>query len=807
MGCCRLEAIFMLFLCCAFGSHSVAQDRDSIPTIVAGDSTSLRPGGKVMITGTISSNNGSAVPGASISADLFKHFDYADAYGRYILEMPPGRYRVTVRSLGMKPYYFWLVALSDDLIDITLEEGAVELSEIVISSRAIDSNIKQSLSGLMKLNVQEIRTLPSLMGEVDIVRTLQLMPGVSSVGEGSSGFNVRGGRTDQNLVLLNDVPLFNTSHALGFVSAFNQDIIRDFTLYKGAVPAQYGGRASSALEVTTRRGNLEEWKYQGGVGLITSRFTAEGPLVKSATALLVAGRISHAGWFLNNVSDPDVRNSKAFFYDAFTSVSHNFSERSSAEITWYTSRDDFGFSDQFKYSWNSHVVNASWKGLADRKASPSASLSFGQYNNKLIDPSPPDARQLTHTLNYLKLKSAVSYIHEDQHNATMGFEVVGYFPRPEKQEPYAGDTGARRRQVDRNQGVAAALFINDDFKISEDVALNVGLRYSRYAHIGPDTVFSYRDDAPRSTSTITDTTFYTGHGPIKWFGGLEPRVSLRVNLTESQSIKLAYNRMFQYIHQVSNTTAPTPVDLWQVSNEYMPPQIADSYSIGYFHNLSDNIWETSAEVFYKDMRNLVEYKDFPELYLNTHPETELRRAKGRAYGAELYIRKLKGRWTGWLSYSWSQTEVRVPSPFPTETVNGGEWYPSHYNRPHNFNLVVNRVLRGRGAFSIIFSYYSGRPLTAIEDSYIVGDAVVPVYSDRNKYTIPNYMRLDFSFTIGSILRKVDDSLVFSIYNLLGRDNAYSVFYKRPVPTFYIPVPYRLAVLGSPMPSLTYNFKF
>ncbi|MDV3307482.1 MAG: TonB-dependent receptor [Cyclobacteriaceae bacterium] len=803
---CWPRVIFTLCLSCLFCGGSIAQDWNAVPKIVVGDSASLTKGSRVLITGNITSTDGSAVAGASISAELFKHFDYADAHGRYILEVPPGRYRVTVRSLGMKPYYFWLIALSDGLVNITLEEGAMELSEIVISSRALDSNIKQALSGLTKLNVQEIRTLPTMTGEVDIVRTLQLMPGVSSVGEGSSGFNVRGGRTDQNLVLLNDVPLFNTSHALGFVSAFNQDVIRDFTLYKGAVPAQYGGRASSALEITTRRGNTEEWQYQGGVGLITSRFTAEGPLVKSSTSLLVAGRISHAGWFLKSVNDPDVRNSKAFFYDGFASVSHRFSERSSAEITWYTSRDDFGFSDQFKYAWDNHIVNASWKGLADRKASPSVSLSFGQYKSKLIDPSPPDARELTNTLNYLKLKSAVSYVHEERHNATAGFELIGYFPKPENQQPY-GDVGARRKTVDRSQGAEAALFINDDFKISENVALNVGLRYSQYAQLGPDTVFSYRVDAPRSTSTITDTTLYSGRSPIKWFGGLEPRVALRINVSASQSIKLAYNRMYQYVHQVSNTTAPTPVDLWHVSNEYMPPQMADSYSIGYFANLSDNVLETSVEVFYKDMRNLIEYKDFPELYLNAHPETELRPADGRAYGAELYVRKLKGRWTGWLSYSWSQTEVRVTSPFPSETVNGGEWYPSHYNRPHNFNLVLNRSLRGRGAFSLIFSYYSGRPLTAIEDTYIVDDVVVPVYSERNKYTIPHYMRLDFSFTIGSIFRKIDDSLVFSVYNLLGRDNAYSVFYKRPVPSFFIPVAYRLAVLGSPMPSLTYNFKF
>lgn len=265
--------------------------------------------------------------------------------------------------------------------------------------------------------------------------------------------------------------------------------------------------------------------------------------------------------------------------------------------------------------------------------------------------------------------------------------------------------------------------------------------------------------------------------------------------------------MRQYIHQISTTTAPTPVDLWQVSNEYLPPQIADNFSLGYFLNIKDNLWETSAEVFYKDMQNLVEYKNFPVLFLNRHLETELLSGKGRAYGAELYIRRLKGWWTGWISYTYSQTQVQVASQNKSESINAGEWYPSNYNKPHILNMVVNRRLSKGGAISFILAYNSGRPLTAIESSYIAGGAVVPVYSNRNQYTIPDYIRFDFSFTIGNVINKLDDSLVFSVYNLFGRENAYSVFYQRPASTYLIPKPYQLSILGSPLPSLTYNFKF
>ena len=803
----RLLTTLLIFV--GIASNAFAQeDWNVIPQVVIGDSSTLNTSGKVLVTGTVSrKDTGAPVSGASVSADLFKHFDYSDQYGRYLLEMPAGRYRITVRYVGMKPKYIRLLVLSDGLLNMEMEEGTTELAEVVISSRAIDSNVKQSLTGLTKLNVEEVKTLPTMMGEVDIIKTLQLMPGVTSVGEGSSGFNVRGGRTDQNLILLNDVPLFNTSHALGFVSGFNQDVIRDFSLYKGSVPAQFGGRASSVLEINTRTGNLEEWDFLGGVSPVSSRLMAEGPLVKGKTSILAAGRISHADWFLKKVSNPDVKNSSAFFYDAFASVSHRFSENSSAELIYYSSQDDFSFAKQFEYSWDNQIINARWQGLANRKASPSVSLSYGQYRSTLIDPAPPEGSELTMTMRYFKFRTSVNYVQDDRHNAVAGIETTGYIPRPEMQKPYGEDSGVARKQTDRNHGIEGSIFINDDFKITESLSISAGLRYSHYAHIGPDTVFGYSDAGPPTLTTISDTSYYANRNPIQTFGGFEPRLSLRINITPDQSIKLSYTRMRQYIHQISNTTAPTPIDLWQVSNEYFPPQIADNYAFGYFANLKNNTWETSAEVFYKDMDNLIEYKDFPDLYMNNHLETELRPATGRAYGGEVYIRKIRGKWTGWVSYTYSQTEVKVNSTFPSEAVNNGEWYPSSYNKPHTLNVVINRALRKKSAISLIVSYNTGRPLTAIEDSYLVGDVVVPVYSDRNKYNIPNYMRVDFSFTIGDIIRKIDDELVFSVYNLLGRDNAYSVFYKRPRSNYFIPLAYKLAVLGSPMPSLTYNFKF
>ncbi len=800
----RTSLIIILFLVCIRG---LAQDDWNVPWQVVGDSSEFVPKRDVIITGKITvAGSGEPLTGASISAETFRYFDYSDQSGNYAIELPPGRYRMMIRHVGMKTVYLRLKILSTGLFNIQMEEG-ITLEEVVISSRAIDSNVKQSLPGLTKLNIQEIRTLPTFMGEVDILKSLQLLPGVSSVGEGSAGFNVRGGRMDQNLVLLNDVPLFNTSHALGFISAFNQDIIKDFSLYKGNVPASLGGRASSVLEITTRRGDFEKWRYQGGVGPISSRFSAEGPIKTGRTSLLVAGRISHANWALKKVDDPNVKRSRLSFYDAFAGLSHRFSPNSSADITFYSTADEFQYSDQFGYSWNNYLTNARWRAMTNRNASPTLSLSYGHFRSTLIDPSGVEASEVTNTLNYFQLSETVSYSSADKHNVVAGISAIGYFPKAEELKGYKGNPNIKRESAEKNSGAEFAIFANDDYSLTESLSISIGLRYSYYMHLGADTVYRYTANQPKSVSTIEDTLYYSKFENIKSFGGLEPRISARISLTPNQSVKLSYNRMRQYIHLISNTTAPTPIDLWQVSNEYLPPQLADNYSLGYFLNIKDNRWETSVEVFYKKMENLVEYKDFPSLFLNDHLETELLTGSGRAYGGELYIRRLKGKWTGWISYTYSVTELKVASENPSESINDGQWYASNYNKPHTFNLVLDRKLRSQGAFSLIISYNTGRPLTAIESSYIVGGTVVPVYSDRNKYRIPDYLRVDVSFTIGNIVKKIEDSLVFSVYNLFGRDNAYSVFYKRPANNYFIPKPYRLAVLGAVLPSITYNFKF
>lgn len=801
--------IVILFSLTFLTSISAQQDPwlDKQWITIGSDSTRLTTG-NVIVTGQVKvKGSGEAISGASISADGFKYFNYSDTKGKYILELPPGKYKITVRHIGMKAGFYRWIVVSGGVLNVELEEGITDLEELVVTARPIDSNIKQSLAGVATLGINEIKTLPVLMGEVDIVKSLQLMPGVSSIGEAAQGFNVRGGRPDQNLTLFNDAPIFNTSHALGFVSTFNQDIVRDFSLYKGSVPAQFGGRASSILEINANRGNFEKWNFQGGVGPISSRVTIDGPIKKSKTSILLSGRAAYPNWILRRVSDPNVNSSSASFYDVYLSLSHRFNSNSSIESNFYQSNDGFLFSNQFGYDWKSSLAQIRWTGFADRKASPNIGVTYGEFKTNLIDPVGQTASQLTNVLRYVQVKPVINYIPNEKHSFSVGFETMIYLPKDEVSKAYGNISSIIPKRINKESGLENSIFANHDFEISERISLTTGLRFSSYVQLGPDSVFQYMDGVPKSTASITDTAYYKNLKKIASYNGLEPRVALRFSTFKNQSLKISYNRMRQYIHQISNTASPTPVDLWQVSTSHLPPQVADNFSAGYFWNLKNNTWETSIEVYYKNLKSLIEYKDFPELYVNNHLETELLTGNGQASGIEFLIRKIKGSLTGWISYTYSQTRIKVNSIESSEAINNGDWFAANYNKPHLFNFVLNKRMYNKSAFSATLSYASGRPFTAIESSYIADGVVVPVYSLRNQYTIPAYIRLDLSLTIGNVVRKLDDSLSISIYNLFGRDNAYSVFYQRPSSQFFIPKPFQLSILGAALPSLTYNLKF
>ena len=684
---------------------------------------------------------------------------------------------------------------------------AYELDEVLLEAEA-NRNVSSALSGVDQLSIREIKRLPAFMGEIDVIKSILLLPGVSTVGEGAGGFNVRGGTIDQNLILQDEAPVFNASHVLGFFSIFNSDVVEQLTLYKGNIPAQLGGRLSSVLDIRLKDGNYQEFKARGGIGAVASRAVIEGPFQKGRSSYLLGLRSSYSAWALRLVQNPDVRASAASFYDVNAKISQRLGKQGSLHLSAYASNDRFQFASQYGYGWRTQLLSAQWRNLMSAKLSSTTTALYGNYVSEYFDPEGQDAFTLENGLQYYKFKHNFLWLPSPAHTLHIGAAFTHYKGRPEQIGPRGSESGIRRREVPKDQGRELALYINDTWELGSFVALSLGLRYSLYQNVGPDTVLTYREGGSLEPEHVIGTQAYESGEVISQYGGWEPRISLRVNVNENSSVKVSYNRLRQYIHLISNTTAATPVDIWQVSNTYVPPQIADNYSVGYFRNFNGNRWETSLEFYYKDIHQLIEYKDLPDLLLNEYLETELISGIGRAYGGELSIKRKAGAVTGWFSYAYARSLRQVRGEFSEEIINEGEWYPAQFDQPHQLNAVVTYKIGKKHTFSANFTYSSGRPITAPIADYFIGNTLIPHYSARNQVRIPDYHRLDFSYTIDpqAVRRqRFKSTITFTLYNLYARKNPFSVYFQRT--DKFLPDAFKLAVLGSVFPSVTYNFNF
>lgn len=730
----------------------------------------------------------------------------SDKDGVFTFTALPGEYELTVRYLGMKTVTYKLNLYKAAFLTVVLHPDTELLQEIVVLSEAADKNVKGSITGVNKLNISEIKRIPPLLGEVDVIKSLQLLPGVSSVGEGANGFNVRGGRVDQNLVMMNGGQMFNTSHLLGFFSAFNPDVTENVVLYKGNVPAQYGGRISSVLDVQNRNGDFEKYNVKAGIGVAAGRIAVDGPVAKGKSSFIVGSRFSYSNWLLGMVKNADVKNSNASFYDFNAGLSQKLGNHTVASLSYYKSNDYFKFSQAFGYHYGTDLGILHVKTTLGAKSTSQFSASMGHYVSSYFDPERDGGINVQNGVKYFQVKENFALTPFENHDVNAGVEFTNYAGDPERVTAYGDGSGVIPQTNPRDTGREISIYASDEFPMAEWISFTLGLRQTFYQNVGSARVYQYDNVYNRTESGIIDSTFYSKGKTIKNYSGLEPRLSGRVSLNKSTSIKFGYNRMRQYINLISNTTSPTPVDLWQVSNTYVPPQTGNNYSIGFFRNMKENKWETSLEFFYRQTKDLVEYKDFAVLLMNKHLETELVRAQGRSYGAELFIRKVYGYWTGWLSYTYSRSFVRVPGDNGQPSVNNGKWYPSNYDKPHNVTLSMVRRFGKESSFSFNAIYISGRPFTAYSTSYLSGSAVTPVFPERNNERIPDYIRLDMALTIGNVFPKVKDDLTFAFYNLLARKNAYSVFYQR---TNARPLPeaYKLSMIGTALPSVTYNISF
>lgn len=763
---------------------------------------------KFLLSGTVSSEKDDEyLIGATIYIEELDTGTITNLNGEFSILLPSGKYHIQINSVGQIQELEEVEMVQDSHIEVAMTNRVIELQEVVVREESVDVNVSSVYSGINKLNIQTIKFIPAFMGESDVLRSLLMMPGVSSVGEASTGFNVRGGGSDQNLILLDETPIFNSSHLFGLFSAFNQDAVDNVTLLKGGIPAKYGGRLSSVLEVNTTESVLDKFSMKGGIGIVTSRLTLDVPIIKEKMSVLLAGRSSYSDFALGFFPNESIQESSAFFYDANLKFNYRINEKNNLQFSYYSSYDKFKFPTDTTYEWGTYNASLRWNHLFNEKLVGNFILAYTNFDYGLSDPTGVYNFNWDAGIDYLNGQANFTFFGGDKHRIDFGGSIIKYtfYPGSLLATP---ESSINEDRLEPEYARESAVYAGDEFTLSKRIGLMYGLRFSYFENIGPATVYQYMENIPKDETTVIDSTLYGKGNKVIDYYGIEPRLALKLNLNPTSSIKLSYNRMYQYLHLVSNTTSITPIDIWKPSGTHVRPQWVNQYSIGYFRNFLNNTIETSVELYYKSMYDIVDYKDGAKLFLNKTLEADLLQGEGRAYGVEVYARKNLGKLTGWISYTYARSERKIDGPSDEEKINGGNYYPSNYDKPHDLKLTTIYKFTRRWSFSANFIYSTGRPTTYPEGKYSVDGYTIADYGYRNLERIPDYHRLDISFTLlgnHKIKQRWKGSWTFSVYNVYGRQNAYSVYFKSLKGNS--PKAYQLSILGSAFPAITYNFKF
>lgn len=759
------------------------------------------------VSGTIQdATSGETLIGAYIQDLSGQGAAASNPYGFYSMTLSSGQHQIVVSALGYKTDTAVINLTGDTKLDFELKPSSQEIDEVVVTGERRNENIKSVEMSVTQLSTKEIQKIPQLLGETDIVRSLTLLPGVTTVGEGSNGFNVRGGNTDQNLILLDEAPVFNSSHLFGFFSVFNADAVKDVKLYKGGIPSTFGGRLSSVLDVRQKEGNSKEFGVNGGIGLLSSRLNIEGPIVKDKVSFMLAGRRSYLDIFLPLFGDEDLSSTTLYFYDFNGKINYRISDKSRVYISSYLGRDVLGFSDLFNFGWGNVTTTIRWNYLWSDKLFMNVT---GVYSDYTYNVGTPEDQANSFNLdsrirNYMQNANFTWYAN-NRHKVDFGYNLTDYVFDP---GVISGDI---EMELQKEYALESAIYISDEWNLTDDLTLLLGLRYSGLVNYGPRTIQTYAEDA-----VIIDDSTRTGQVEYaKWdaiatyfdWSGFEPRMALNYVIDETQSVKLSYNRTRQYIHLISNTTSATPVDVWRPAGKYIQPATADQVAVGYFKNLFDNQIKVSVEAYYKHFQNLVDYKDGADLIFTENLETELLTGQGRAYGLELMIEKKYGWFTGWISYTLARSERLVKGDLRATTINNGDWYKANFDKPHDFSLVLSAQLNEKWDLGLNFAYQTGRPVTYPDGISEYQGISYPIYTNRNGARIPDYHRLDVSATYQmKKTEKFEHSLNFGIYNVYGRHNPYSVYFQQDIETG-APKAMQLSIFAAPIPFVTYNFKF
>jgi hypothetical protein len=783
--------------------HTATVKKKKIEQQIIGNIRNFAPGKKLVVQGTVRSQTDMAISGVLVSVEDLGINTSTDNNGRYSLTMVGGEHVMSFRNVSYDEKIIDLRIYESGMLNIGLEEAPILLEEVVVSDQALlNSRVGQST-----LKMKDVRRAPAFLGEVDVIKSIQGQAGVTTVGEVASGFNVRGGGVDQNLVLYDGTPIFNTSHALGFFTAFNSDVVSQVSFYRGGIPAEYGGRVSSVLSITSQEGNKEKWTASGGIGIISSHLTVGGPIKKDTTTLILSARSSYSDWMLNAVKSNhrNLQNSSVSFYDGSLKFNHRFNSKTQMVLSGYTSSDRFTLSNDTIYSWKNYAASLRVDHTFSDRFFSSVSLAMGRYAYQLKEEDRGNAFELDYSITYPSLKLDFNY--NGKHEFSFGIHNTLYDFSPGALKPTSAESTTRRIKLENEKSLETAVYLSDGFYWRNNIFVEAGLRYSLFNRLGAATVYHYRPDAPRETRNITDSVHYNTNESVKIYHGAEPRLSVRVTLTPRSSIKLGYNRIYQYIHLVTNTAAVAPVDIWQSSNTHFKPQVADQISLGYFRNLGNNTYETFVEAYFKHVQNTLDFKDGADLILNRNLETSLLPGTGESFGVEGSVTKVKGRLIGSANYTFSRSLRVVNGSYPIEKINEGDMFPSNFDQPHVVNLSWRYNISRRYFFSGNFTYHTGRPLSLPQSAYTIDGSPVANFSERNKYRMPDYHRLDVALILeGNHKRKkfLDGTWSISFYNAYARKNVYSVFFQTDKSGTLRP--YKLSVIGTIIPSLSYNFK-
>lgn len=761
--------------------------------------------------------NKNPLPGATIRLDKLNHGATSDKNGKYVLQAPVGDYVVRFSFVGYDDNIQNIKLVGNGVLDINLLEKSIQLGEVIVSSERPESNVTSTQMSIVKLDVKAIKELPLSMGGTDIIKSITLMPGIQTIGEFGTGFNVRGGGADQNLILLEDVPIFNSSHLFGLTSVVNSNGISSVTLMKAGISAKYGERASSVMDVRFGANDLNKTTVKGGIGLIDSRLYVETPLFKKKVSLVISGRRSYSDWLLHSLPDLDLKNSSASFYDANVLLTYSVNSNNKISLFTYVSNDKFGFSKNADYQYSNLLGSLRWKHTISKDfyLNLVAGLSDYHYNLTESDTARPwEAYKIKSSLLYRNLKLNFSWFPGEKHSIDFGINTILYTIKPGELNPLNTVTIINPVLIHSEKAIEYAFYLTDNFTLSPKLSLDFGVRHSLYSYLGPNKTYVYQTNSPKTPESIIDSTLYGNNKPIFNYSGLEPRLSLRFTISDFSSVKFSYNRIHQYVNLVSNTAVMTPSDVWKLSSLNLKPLICDHFAVGYFQNLRKNSIETSIEFYYKKISNALDYKDGAKILLNPYLETDLLNVNGKNVGIELYIKKNTGKLTGWISYTYSRSWQKTNGIYDSEKINNNQYFPSNYDKPNNLVININYHISRRWRFGGTFTCSTGRPVTLPEYKFNYQDYQLIYYSDRNKYRLPAYHRLDVSITFDeslSIRKKWKGSWTFSIVNLYSRVNAYSVFYKKEEHMvsheYRLYDTYMLYIIGIPFPTLTYNFTF